>query len=649
MLTSSCSLISYYYRLTLLHEKLHLMNSLFRWPRIALIVASAVSLSSCVAFSPQDTGDSLFSQANRPTESQTHRELLALPKPVGRISAAVYSFSDLTGQNKPSPASSFSSAVTQGATNYLVKALLDSGWFTPLERNGLQNVLTERNLWNQRLANQQGGGRALSPMPAASIILAGGIVAYEFNVKTGGFGAKYLGIGGSTAYREDSVTISLRAINAQDGSILHSVNSSKSVFSRTVNTGLFGFIEFDKIAELEGGYSVNEQAQRSVQEAIESGLIDLILQGILNGSWRLADLTTITAPEFSRYLSDTELERYRADNIDAFNDTKSELPEANLKPASVSPDSEVQAPQLVNSSEESQKLPGSVNKDNKAEADLTTAEEPEDVGGLTQSETIKPVSSATAVAKGLKSSTEPRVAGKNETPKQEELISASPPVVPLLNNNKQHTTVSELLLGQGISTGQVGANTSLEGNIDGSNTPPINRVVESSNETPDPSSKPSSSFVYSSDSAKAIPERLAKAEISVDENTQPSSAGRSIQQDKRGGDNGQNKNDTSIKQLPVEADAAPTSESSDAGKGREVKGVILYAGRENNVEKGRELYGLIDRRFDGVDVQLIRVKGDDDVYRVKIGPLNNADDASLVLGELKNMGVTNVDAERLFD
>ena len=74
-------------------------------------------------------------------------DLKNLPKPMGSIPVSVYSFRDQTGQYKPQTnVSSFSTAVTQGANSILIQALHESDWFTPVEREGLQNILTERKI-----------------------------------------------------------------------------------------------------------------------------------------------------------------------------------------------------------------------------------------------------------------------------------------------------------------------------------------------------------------------------------------------------------------------------------------------------------------------------------------------------------------------
>ena len=79
-----------------------------------------------------------------------HKDLISLPAPEQKIVVAVYKFRDQTGQYKPHPsAANFSTAVTQGATSMLIKALQDSGWFVVIERESLPNLLTERKIVRQ--------------------------------------------------------------------------------------------------------------------------------------------------------------------------------------------------------------------------------------------------------------------------------------------------------------------------------------------------------------------------------------------------------------------------------------------------------------------------------------------------------------------
>src|SRR5690606_21207176 len=128
----------------------------------------------------------------------TTRDLLRLPRPKGQVVVAVYGFRDQTGQYKPAPDSSFSTSVTQGAASMLVKALKDSGWFMPVEREGLQNLLTERRIVRALDGSSGQGEGATATLPAlhpASILVDGGVIAYESNVRTGGAGARFLGVG----------------------------------------------------------------------------------------------------------------------------------------------------------------------------------------------------------------------------------------------------------------------------------------------------------------------------------------------------------------------------------------------------------------------------------------------------------------------
>ncbi len=100
------------------------------------------------------TGCSTYSrQPLRPTsarlgaESGFYHQLKALPEPQEKVVAAVYKFRDQTGQYKPSDiGANWSTAVTQGATSILQRALEESGWFTTIEREGLSNLLNERKI-----------------------------------------------------------------------------------------------------------------------------------------------------------------------------------------------------------------------------------------------------------------------------------------------------------------------------------------------------------------------------------------------------------------------------------------------------------------------------------------------------------------------
>jgi curli production assembly/transport component CsgG len=213
-----------------------------------------------------------------------------LPLPEEPVVVGVYSFKDQTGQYKNlEVGSSFSTAVTQGATSILLQALEDSKWFTPIERENLSNLLNERNIIRstrqEYINNANQTGTQIPPLLYAGVLLEGGIISYNTNIITGGFGARYFGVGGSTQYRQDRITIYLRAISTSSGKILNSVYTSKTILSQAVDVGLFRYVNFQRLLEVETGYTTNEPVQMAVKGAIEKAVLALVIEGIESGLW----------------------------------------------------------------------------------------------------------------------------------------------------------------------------------------------------------------------------------------------------------------------------------------------------------------------------------------------------------------------------
>ena len=246
--------------------------------KLFLILASLI-MSGC-ALMPKPT-DINVQPAEIDAPSSTMTTLKQSPLPQTRIPVSVYSFRDQTGQYKPQAnVSSFSTAVTQGATSMLTQMLLESGWFLPMERENLQNLLTERKIHNSSK------NKELPPLSEARLLLEGGIISYDTNVSTGGIGAEYFGIGASELYREDQVSVYLRAVDVYSGQVLVSVSANKKVFSQELRAGLFRYVSLNRLAEFEGGYSTNEPVQLSVKQAMERALVELIEKGLEMGYWR---------------------------------------------------------------------------------------------------------------------------------------------------------------------------------------------------------------------------------------------------------------------------------------------------------------------------------------------------------------------------
>jgi curli production assembly/transport component CsgG len=252
----------------------------------------------------------LMSQAPSSTEvGQSYSELRSLPAPDAAMVVAVYDFPDLTGQYKPSEVvASYSRAVTQGGAMILIKALRDAGqgqWFRLIERKGLDHLAKERQIIREMRAAYAGGQpvQQLPPVLYAGMIIEGGIVGFDANTLTGGIGARYLGIGGSSEYRQDSVTVYANIVSTQTGEIMKTVMARKTIFSVQLQSGVFKFLDFNDLLEAEAGFSINEPGQIAMQQAIEQLVRSLIIEGAVEGLWRFQDEAAGNAA-IARYMAD---------------------------------------------------------------------------------------------------------------------------------------------------------------------------------------------------------------------------------------------------------------------------------------------------------------------------------------------------------
>lgn len=260
--------------------------------RRLLPAALLLALSGCTLLAPGSLKHAAapVSKATVTPATPSHRDLEGLPPPRGRLPVAVYGFRDLTGQYKPAPDSSYSTVMTQGGTAILTKALLDSRWFLPLEREGLQNLLTER-----RIARSMGEGESSGPavqlpvLQKAAMIIEGGIIGYESNVKTGGVGMRYFGVGASDQYRVDQITVSLRVVDVRTGQVLAALTTTKTVYSMKLAADFYRYISFKRLADAEAGFTRNEPAQLCLQDAIEAGVVHLVALGVQRNLWSLAN------------------------------------------------------------------------------------------------------------------------------------------------------------------------------------------------------------------------------------------------------------------------------------------------------------------------------------------------------------------------
>ena len=226
------------------------------------------------------------------TQTVAYKDLSNIQSPEGEpIIIAVYDFLDMTGQKKPGGNfASMSTAVTQGSYQLLIKALQDAGegkWFRVVERTSLPSLLQERKLI--RSTRQQVNGEGAEPLPPllfAGAYITGGVVGYDSDIKSGGIGARILGIQANRQYRQDIVTIILRLVNVQTGEVVITTTIEKTIVSTSVGSDVFKYFDTDTmLVEIEAGYARNEPVTFALRKAIEKGVVDLIHEGILKDLW----------------------------------------------------------------------------------------------------------------------------------------------------------------------------------------------------------------------------------------------------------------------------------------------------------------------------------------------------------------------------
>lgn len=278
--------------------------------RAIAVFAFSLLLAGCGAYFNQPIKQKGARTGELTSTSTTLKEF---PLPSEPVVVGVYNFKDQTGQYKSvENGSTFSTAVSQGATTILIKALEDSKWFTPIERENLGNLLNERNIIrstrDEYRKNSNPNEPNLPPLLYAGVLLEGGIISYDSNIITGGLGARYFGVGGSTQYREDRITVYLRAVSTSSGKILKTVYVSKTILSQAVNASLFKYVNFQRLLEVETGFTKNEPVQLAMKDAIEKAVEALIIEGLQDKLWSTQAGEATNQMLIDAYLKEKELE-----------------------------------------------------------------------------------------------------------------------------------------------------------------------------------------------------------------------------------------------------------------------------------------------------------------------------------------------------
>lgn len=267
-------------------------------------------------------------------DTMTSAAVRGLPAPQRQLTVAVYEFPDLTGQHKPnSNFAEYSRAVTQGADAVLVDVLTEAGngaWFKVVERRGLSNVLRERQIIQATRQEFEGEDAApLNPLTFAGVLVEGGVVSYESNVRTGGVGARYLGVGANTEYQEDYVTVALRLVSVTSGDVILSVTTTKQIYSTLVQGNVFRYVSTDSLLDLDAGFTRNSPPQFALREAIELAVFALVMEGRERNLWNFRN------PSDAAGAAETYIQRRSTLNSSAPVTTSSLNTPPNLEPVSI--------------------------------------------------------------------------------------------------------------------------------------------------------------------------------------------------------------------------------------------------------------------------------------------------------------------------
>lgn len=256
----------------------------------------AIFISSCAVLNHNE--DLALTQDIKPSSvlDLQSEELKNLPPATVMPTIAIYpnSFKDLTGQRRSNSSFAlFSTAITQAPEAFLIRAFKHTAngkFFRVVERVGLDDLTKERQLIRSTRKEFKEDNK-MQPLLFAGLLVQGGVISYEANLRSGGAGARYLGIGNSKQYREDTVTISLRLVSVSTGEVLMETLVSKSIISTSVSQDVFRFIETGtELVEIEGGVAENESVSIALQKAIETGVLNIINIGIERGYWKYENI-----------------------------------------------------------------------------------------------------------------------------------------------------------------------------------------------------------------------------------------------------------------------------------------------------------------------------------------------------------------------
>jgi len=241
-------------------------------PIYVILVLTLISLLTPVPKSenpisekPEAKVEVILSEENITPATQL---LALLPEPKEKISVAIYDILDKTGQYKENEHMTNSRAVTQGATDMLITALMRSRQFTVLDRVKFQNILNEQNLRRNKYLDEQDKTPRIGALIGADYIIEGAITEYDVDLKTGGLGLKIAGKGGSTKYATATCAIDIRMTDTTTGEVVWAKSLKREILGKKVGINVFSFMG-KNIVEFETGKGEQQAINLVIRTLLE--------------------------------------------------------------------------------------------------------------------------------------------------------------------------------------------------------------------------------------------------------------------------------------------------------------------------------------------------------------------------------------------
>ena len=292
------------------------MSNQGRWMYATLVSLIALLPFGCAAnMGERYTKDRPITNVTVTTKS----ELTILPKPAQKVPVSVWQILDETGQFRRSAGggTELSHAVTQGAHHMLIKALNDSGWFDVVERQGWPQLIQEIRIKEElRKRGVTTVKEDFTHLIVPQYMISGAITEFDDHPVSfgGGFGLR----GGSASARASvsSVAVDLRITDVETGEVTDAVSIFKRIISHQTDFGIFRFIRFNWLLELEFGYTLNEPTDLAVREALEKAVVHLVVKGVKEGLPGFKPAKDEDIKFFKEYMLDTdEIEREKMEKL----------------------------------------------------------------------------------------------------------------------------------------------------------------------------------------------------------------------------------------------------------------------------------------------------------------------------------------------